>query len=117
MEDRYLPDGEVTELVVEDLEVGDGFEAMPGATVTVHYTGWLASDGKVFDTSLSSGKPITFPLGHVIAGWQEGIPGMRENGKRRLIIPSDMAYGPGGTGSIPPNADLVFEVELIKVGK
>ena len=117
MADRFLPDGEVTELVTEDLEVGEGFEAMPGATVTVHYTGWLASDGKVFDTSRSSGKPITFPLNKVIAGWQEGIPGMRENGKRRLVIPAEMAYGAAGAGSIPPNADLVFEVELIKVKK
>ncbi len=116
--DRYLPEGDVTELVITDLVVGDGAEAKAGDTVTVHYTGWLASDGTVFDSSVERGQPATFPLTAVIEGWQLGIPGMKEGGKRRLVIPSDMAYGPAGSPpTIPANADLVFEVDMLKVGE
>lgn len=114
--DRFLPDGQVAELVTEDLAVGTGQAAAADDTVTVHYTGWLASDGTIFDSSHLRGEPATFPLTGVIAGWTEGIPGMKIGGKRRLVIPADMAYGPAGSGAIiGPNADLVFEVELIEI--
>ena len=116
--DRVLPEGEVTELVTEDLVVGDGTEVVAGDAVTVHYTGWLATDGTVFDSSVARGETISFPLGNVIQGWQEGIPGMKIGGKRRLTIPPELAYGAGGTpdGSIPPNTAIVFEVELFGIG-
>lgn len=113
--DRFLPEGPVTVLVTEDLVVGTGQAAVATDDVTVHYTGWLATDGTVFDSSVERGQPATFPISGVIQGWQEGIPGMKIGGKRRLIIPSDLAYGPGGTGGIPPNSALVFEVELLGI--
>ena len=108
------PTVDASGLQIIDIEVGDGDEARPGGTVTVHYTGWLA-DGTVFDSSVERGEPITFSLNGVIAGWQEGIPGMKIGGKRRLIIPSDLAYGESGRGGIPPNAELTFDVELLGV--
>ncbi len=113
--DRFLPTGPVTALVTEDLVVGTGKEVVAADNVTVHYTGWLATDGTVFDSSVERGEPATFPLSGVIQGWQEGIPGMQVGGKRRLIIPADLAYGPSGTGGIPPNSALVFEVELLSI--
>ena len=113
--DRFLPEGPVTVLVTEDLVVGTGQTAVVTDDVTVHYTGWLATDGTVFDSSVERGQPATFPLNQVIQGWQEGIPGMKVGGKRRLIIPSDLAYGPGGTSGIPPNSALVFEVEMLGI--
>lgn len=100
-----------------DLVVGNGPEARPGQTVTVHYTGWLA-DGKKFDSSLDRGQPFTFALGQgeVIKGWDEGVAGMKVGGKRRLTIPPQLGYGARGAGGvIPPNATLVFEVELLSV--
>jgi FKBP-type peptidyl-prolyl cis-trans isomerase len=106
-----------TDLKVEDLKVGNGAEASPGKTVTVHYTGWL-TDGKKFDSSLDRQSPFKFRLGahQVIAGWDKGVAGMKVGGKRKLTIPPDMAYGPRGAGNvIPPNATLVFEVELLEV--
>ena len=111
-----IPDGfEVTELVTEDLIEGDGPEAMPGATVTVHYNGVLL-DGTTFDASYGA-APATFPLDQVIPGWTEGIPGMKVGGRRLLVIPSELAYGAEGAGSvIPPDADLVFVVDLLEVG-
>ena len=102
------------ELVIEDIEVGDGAEAKEGDTITVHYRGTL-SDGTEFDSSYTRGQPATFPLTGLIEGWQEGIPGMKEGGKRQLTIPSEKGYGPTGSGQIPPNAGLIFEIELIKV--
>ncbi len=114
--DRFLPEGPVTTLSTEDLVVGTGKTVAVTDTVTVHYTGWFATDGSVFDSSVGRGEPITFPLSGVIQGWQEGIPGMKVGGKRRLVIPADLAYGVNGSGSIPPNSALVFEVELINVG-
>ena len=102
-------------LVIEDVVVGEGAEATAGQHVTVHYTGWL-TDGTKFDSSLDRDEPFDFPLGarHVIAGWDEGVQGMKIGGTRKLTIPSDLGYGPRGAGGvIPPNATLVFEVELL----
>ncbi|HKB05311.1 MAG TPA: FKBP-type peptidyl-prolyl cis-trans isomerase [Gemmataceae bacterium] len=101
-----------------DLKVGDGTEAKEGSKVTVHYTGTLES-GKKFDSSLDRGKPfgpITLGKREVIKGWEEGLQGMKVGGKRKLIIPPSLGYGERGAGDvIPPNATLVFEVELLKV--
>ncbi len=107
-----------------DHEVGTGDEAVQGATVAVHYTGWLYDDGtrgKKFDSSVDRNQPFSFPLGagRVIRGWDEGVAGMKVGGKRELIIPPELGYGAQGAGggSIPPNATLNFEVELLKVTK
>ena len=105
-------------LVIEDLSVGAGEAAAAGRQVTVHYTGWLA-DGTKFDSSRDRGDPFVFPLGgrRVIAGWDEGVQGMRVGGVRKLTIPPALGYGVRGAGGvIPPNATLVFEVELLGVG-
>ena len=100
-------------LEVWDVKEGEGEAVKSGGTVTVHYTGWL-TDGKQFDSSIG-GKPITFPLSGVIKGWQEGIPGMKPGGTRRLKIPAELGYGKKGAGDdIPPDSVLVFEVQLIK---
>jgi len=99
------------------LAPGKGVVAKAGAQVKVHYTGWL-TDGKKFDSSLDRGEPIEFKLGagHVIKGWDEGVAGMKIGEKRQLQIPSKLGYGPSGAGGvIPPNADLVFDVELVAV--
>ncbi len=104
-------------LQIEDVVVGTGAEAIKGKTVSVHYTGWL-TDGKKFDSSKDRGQPFQFPLGrgHVIRGWDEGVAGMKVGGKRKLTIPPDLGYGAQGAGGvIPPNATLVFEVELLGV--
>ena len=108
-------------LTYQDLVVGDGAEATTGTRVEVHYTGWLddsGEKGKKFDSSLDRGKPFTFPLGagRVIRGWDEGVAGMKVGGKRVLMIPANLGYGSRGAGrAIPPNADLIFEVELLGV--
>ena len=101
-------------LKIRDLKEGTGTPVPEGGTVTVHYTGWL-TDGKMFDSSHKQGEPVSFPLRNVVAGWQKGIPGMKPGGIRKLVIPPDLAYGPkGDPPTIPPNATLIFEVELIK---
>jgi FKBP-type peptidyl-prolyl cis-trans isomerase FkpA len=105
-------------LEIEDLKVGDGDTAAAGQHVTVHYTGWL-TDGRKFDSSKDRGDPFDFPLGgrRVIAGWDEGVQGMRVGGVRKLTIPPELGYGARGAGGvIPPNATLVFEVELLEIG-
>jgi FKBP-type peptidyl-prolyl cis-trans isomerase len=100
-------------LEIWDVKEGTGEAVKAGERVTVHYTGWL-TDGKQFDSSVG-GEPATFPLTRVIKGWTDGIPGMKPGGIRRLKIPSELGYGKAGAGSdIPPNATLVFEVQLIK---
>jgi FKBP-type peptidyl-prolyl cis-trans isomerase len=99
-----------------DRKVGDGAEAKAGKMVVVHYTGTFL-DGKKFDSSLDSKKPYEFQLGFgsVIQGWHEGIAGMKVGGKRKLMIPSKLAYAETGRGAIPPNTDLNFEIELLQV--
>ena len=105
------------DLVILDLVEGKGAVVPPGANVTVHYTGRLL-DGKKFDSSRDRGEPISFPLGNVIRGWQEGIPGMRVGGRRKLVIPSELGYGARGAGRvIPPDATLVFDVEVLDIAK
>lgn len=116
--------GSVAQLTRTDLKVGTGAEAKPGMTVEVNYTGWLydahAKDqrGKKFDSSLDHGQPFSFTLGQgmVIKGWDEGVAGMHVGGKRLLLIPASLGYGARGAGGvIPPNASLVFEVDLLGV--
>jgi FKBP-type peptidyl-prolyl cis-trans isomerase len=109
-----LPSG----LKYVEIRAGDGPAAKAGDVVEVHYTGWLKSNGKKFDSSVDRDEPFPFPLGarRVVKGWDEGVAGMKVGGKRRLFIPSALAYGPEGSPpDIPPNADLVFDVELLKI--
>jgi FKBP-type peptidyl-prolyl cis-trans isomerase len=108
-------------LQITDLIVGDGATAESGQTIVVHYTGWLYdptqpdNKGSKFDSSVDRGQPFEFPLGagRVIKGWDQGFSGMQVGGKRLLVIPPEMGYGSRGTGPIPPNATLMFEVELL----
>jgi FKBP-type peptidyl-prolyl cis-trans isomerase FkpA len=118
-------DANITKLEIIDNVVGTGAEAVKGKVAVVHYTGWLydpyATDkkGKKFDSSLDRKSPFSFPVGggQVIAGWDEGVAGMKVGGKRTLVIPSNMAYGKRGAGGglIPPDATLLFDVELVDV--
>ena len=105
-------------LMYYDVVEGDGASPEEGQTVIVHYTGWL-EDGTQFDSSVERGQPFTFPIGtgSVIAGWDEGVATMKIGGKRQLRIPSDLAYGDGGSGSIPPGSTLIFDVELIDIAE
>ena len=99
-----------------DLVVGTGATPGTGQTVSVHYTGWLTNNVK-FDSSVDRNQPFTFILGtgRVIAGWDEGVATMKVGGNRQLVIPAALAYGPTGSGAIPPNATLIFEVELLQI--
>ncbi|MEI8338314.1 MAG: FKBP-type peptidyl-prolyl cis-trans isomerase [bacterium] len=117
--ENFTPIASIPELQKVDSKAGTGKEVKAGDTVTVNYTGAVASTGKIFQSSLDSGQPVSFPLNGVIAGWSQGIPGMKEGGTRRLLIPSALAYGssPPPSSGIPANADLVFDVTLIKIGK
>ena len=104
-------------LIIEDIKVGDGDEARAGQFVSVHYTGWL-TDGAKFDSSKDRNDPFEFGLGarQVISGWDEGVQGMKVGGTRKLTIPPNLGYGARGAGGvIPPNATLVFEVELLAI--
>ena len=104
----------MSELIIEDLTVGEGAEAVAGEEVTVHYTGWL-TNGSKFDSSKDRYQPFSFPLGagHVIKGWDQGVVGMKVGGKRKLTIPPELGYGAEGQGPIPPGAALIFKIELI----
>ena len=113
-----MPTTTPTGLTIEDVVVGDGTAATAGQQVKVHYTGWL-TNGTKFDSSKDRNDPFVCPLGagRVIKGWDEGVQGMKVGGKRKLTIPPALGYGARGAGGvIPPNATLVFEVELLGVG-
>jgi len=116
---NFTPVATVDKLQVIDTTPGTGDEVKAGDTVTVDYTGAVAATGAIFQSSLDSGQPISFSLDGVIAGWRDGIPGMKVGGTRRLLIPAEQAYGanpPQGSG-IPANAALVFDVTLHSIGK
>jgi peptidylprolyl isomerase len=106
---------EPTELVIKDIEVGTGAEATPGATVDVHYLGVDFESGEEFDSSWGRGQSITFPLSGLIKGWQEGIPGMKVGGRRELICPPHLAYGPAGGGHRLSGRTLTFVIDLLGV--
>lgn len=112
----FTPTKKVEQLEIIDIAVGDGAEVCPGATITAHYTGALCKNGIIFQSSHDFGKAVTFGLDQVIEGWTKGVPGMKIGGMRRLIIPSNMAYGSVRAASnIPPNSDLVFDIELVDI--
>lgn len=116
---NFTPVEQVDKLEAIDTKPGDGDEVKAGDTVTVDYTGAVAKTGIIFQSSLDSGQPVPLSLAQVIKGWQEGIPGMKVGGERRLLIPADQAYGaspPQGSG-IPANAPLVFDIKLHKIGQ
>lgn len=100
-----------------DLKEGTGEAVQPGATITAHYTGALAKTGVIFQSSKDTGQPFTSPLSGLVQGWQEGIPGMKVGGTRRLLIPAAQAYGSTERPGIPANSDLVFDIELISISK
>lgn len=106
---------EPTELVIIDLEEGTGEEAQPGSTVEVHYLGVDFESGEEFDSSWNRGQSITFPLANLIKGWQEGIPGMKVGGRRQLIAPPHLAYGPAGGGHRLSGRTLTFVIDLLGV--
>ncbi len=112
----FEPREKVDSLDIIDVSSGTGDEVKAGATVTAHYTGALVKNGIIFQSSHDFGGPIEFPLNGVIPGWTEGVPGMKVGGKRRLIIPAEMAYGASSPSpDIPPHSDLVFDIELTAV--
>ena len=111
-----FPDGPPpAELVITDLVVGDGAEASPGDTVDVHYVGIEYDTGEEFDSSWNRGESIAFPLRGLIAGWQDGIPGMRVGGRRQLVIPPELAYGAAGSGHRLSGKTLIFVIDLLDV--
>ena len=104
-----------TTLQTQDVIVGTGAEVVATSTLTVHYTLMAWSTGKVIESSWTGGQPATFPLANVIAGWQQGLPGAKVGGRRLLVIPADLGYGPNGSGPIGPNETLIFVVDIIGV--
>ena len=122
--DTKKMEDKIHKLVIQDTKVGEGREAEKGLTISVHYTGWLLDatkndkKGEKFDSSLDRREPFNFVLGvgQVIKGWDDGFDGMKIGGSRTILIPSEMGYGSRGAGgAIPPNADLIFEVELLEI--
>ena len=108
----------VSELEIVDTEVGTGEEVRAGATITAHYTGALVKNGIIFQSSHDFGRAISFGLNQVIAGWTQGVPGMKVGGTRRLIIPAELAYGASRPAkNIPANSDLVFDIDLVEIVK
>ena len=111
-----FPEGPApAELVIEDITVGDGAEAVPGGNVKVHYLGVEYDSGEEFDSSWNRGESIEFPLRGLIQGWQDGIPGMRVGGRRKLVIPPAQAYGPAGSGHRLSGKTLIFIIDLLDV--
>ena len=108
--------GAPTELVIQDLTLGEGDEAKSGDSVTVHYVGVDFETGEQFDASWDRGESIRFPLNGLIRGWQEGIPGMKVGGRRQLICPPEWAYGPAGGGHRLSGQTLIFVIDLLGVG-
>lgn len=114
--ENFTPVPKVQELEIIDITEGSGEPVPEGATITAHYTGARCKDGVIFQSSHDFGDPVTFGLSQVIKGWQQGVPGMKPGGVRRLIIPSELAYGSvRAAANIPPNSDLVFDIELVRV--
>ena len=112
----FEPVENIAELEKQDIQEGTGEEVKAGATVTAHYTGALAKDGTIFQSSHDMGQPIEFPLDSVIKGWTDGVPGMKVGGKRRILIPAAQAYGEQSPSpDIPANSDLVFDIEITAV--
>jgi len=113
---NFTPIADVKQLQIIDVQQGTGDEVPAGATITAHYTGALCADGTIFQSSHDFDQAITFSLSQVIAGWRDGVPGMKVGGIRRLIIPAAMAYGSRSPSSnIPANSDLVFDIELVAI--
>ena len=117
--ENFTPYGKktkVTNLEIIDITAGDGQEVIEGDTITAHYTGALVLDGTIFESSHDSGNAATFGLHQVIAGWTQGVPGMKVGGTRRLIIPAELAYGQRrASAMIAPHSDLVFDIELVAI--
>lgn len=111
----FTPVDKVDSLQKIDTVPGTGAEVTANSTITAHYTGALAKDGTIFQSSKDTGQPFTTQLGSLIPGWQEGLPGAKAGGTRRLVIPAAQAYGAQATGNIPANSDLVFDIEIIDV--
>ena len=113
---NFTPVPKVEALEIIDITEGTGTPVPAGATITAHYTGARCKDGVIFQSSHDFGDPVTFGLSQVIQGWQQGVPGMKPGGVRRLVIPSALAYGSvRAAANIPPNSDLVFDIELVAV--
>lgn len=113
---NFTPVTSVTELQTIDTKEGTGDVVQPGATITAHYTGALAKDGTIFQSSHDFGDAVTFGLNQVIEGWTKGVPGMKVGGTRRLVIPATQAYGSQSpAANIPANSDLVFDIELVAI--
>lgn len=114
--ENFEPRDTVDQLEIIDIEVGEGEEVKPGATITAHYTGALCKNGLIFQSSRDFGGPISFGLDQVIRGWTDGVPGMKIGGTRRLVIPAAMAYGEASPApNIPANSDLVFDIKLFAI--